>query len=246
MSEELPAKISVDCLFEDADILVLNKPTGILVHPGPKTSMREPSMMQLARNYLGAWVYPVHRLDRATSGVLVFAKSSEAARRLALQFEERSLRKVYLAVVRGWIAESLSTDKALRDLDGDQMQEAETHFRALGRFSLPIPVDRYPEARYSLVQAEPRTGRQHQIRRHLKQLNHPIIGDSVYGKGTHNRIFRDELNCPRLLLHHQSMTFTRPSGEALFLEAPLDKTFGEIVQRFASSGGSLVPEKKSL
>lgn len=225
---------SFDILFEDEDLLILNKPAGILVHPGPKTSLTETCLMHLARRYLGAWVYPVHRLDRATSGILVFAKSSEAARHLAAQFEGRSLQKVYLAVIRGWIHESLTITKALSDLDSEEgEQEAETYIKPLARIALPYPVDRYPEARYSLVQAEPKTGRQHQIRRHLKHINHPIIGDTVYGKGNHNRLFRDELRCPRLLLHHCRLTLEKPSGGPLSLEAPLDKAFGEIMQRFA-------------
>jgi tRNA pseudouridine65 synthase len=149
----------------------------------------------------GKWVYPVHRLDRATSGVLLFALSSEVASLMSLKFQAQEMRKTYYCVVRGWVTEPGWVD---HPLDG---RESVTEFAPLARLELPHAVGRYPSARYSLVEVNLLTGRTHQIRRHFAHLSHPLIGDTVYGDGKHNQFFRDVLGVKALLLKAYSLEF---------------------------------------
>jgi tRNA pseudouridine65 synthase len=169
------------------------------------------SALTMVRDQLGQRLWPVHRLDRATSGVLLFARSTEAASRLMQQWPAAETKKKYLAVVRGWLPESGSIDYPLPRLEHhEQRQEAVTLFRSLYFAELPISDGRHPTARYTLVELSLRTGRRHQLRRHMAHLRHPIIGDVDYGDGRHNRIFREQLHCHRLLLHALILTFRHP------------------------------------
>jgi tRNA pseudouridine65 synthase len=166
--------------------------------------------LELVRDTVGAWVYPVHRLDRATSGVLVFALERNAARAVGRAFAEGRGAKRYLALVRGAPPDRVRVDHALSRDDGDP-QDAVTEIETLARFG-----------RYSLVEARPESGRTHQIRRHLKHLSCPIIGDVRYGKGEHNRLFRTRHGLHRLALHAASLTLTDPGTDApVTIEAPL-------------------------
>ncbi len=146
--------------------------------------------MQLLRDQLGAPVFPVHRLDRPTSGVLLYALSSERARAFQELWIDRSVQKVYVALVRGWMMEPQLCDRPLKSEDGDSELEARTHFIPIARTELPHAVGDFASARVTLVWALPESGRFHQIRRHLAGLSHPIIGDTVRGDGRYNRIAR--------------------------------------------------------
>lgn len=222
-------------LFEDEHLLIINKPAGVLVHRSEATSRREPALLQILRDELGQHLYPVHRLDRPTSGVLVFAKSSEGASRLGKQWAEQLCQKTYWAVVRGWAPDHLHIDHPLRDLDEPEApaQEAQTDLRRIATIELDVSIDRYPQARYSLCELRPLTGRRHQLRRHCKSIFHPMIGDTVYGQGAHNRFFREELNIGRLLLHHLQLEITHPWEErTLRIHAPLDGAWQDLMQRF--------------
>ena len=199
--------------------------------------------MQLVRDIVGKYVYPVHRLDKPTSGVLVFALSSEIASRLSKEFMAGAVQKEYLAVVRGYIQEMGTIDyplKVLLDKKSDrdrrniqETQEAVTTYERLATIELPYPVSRYPVARYSFIKLLPKTGRKHQLRRHLKHIFHPIVGDTKYGRGEHNKLFREKFDCHRLLLHASKIEFTHPkTGQRLTIEAELDDTFRKIVKLF--------------
>ncbi len=140
----------------------------------------------------------MHRLDKGTSGVLLFALDAGVARRVADAFAAGSIRKQYLAVVRGWPDERGVIEQPLVPIDDDRAprtsnvaRDARTRFVRLATAELPRRVDRYPTTRYALLELEPTTGRRHQLRRHLAHVSHPIIGDSTYGKGAHNRLFRE-------------------------------------------------------
>ena len=198
-------------VYRDNHFVAVHKPAGLLVHRSRLSEDKE-FLLQRLRNQIGQHVYPVHRLDRATSGVIIFALNSEAAQLLNLAFTGQNVTKTYHAIVRGWLPEpELLVDHPLQDKEtGTPYQDAQTRFRELTRTELPFAVDRYPRARYSLVEAQPLTGRRHQIRKHLKHISHPIIGDIRYGKGTHNRFFRDHFGCHRLLLMAQSLHFRHP------------------------------------
>lgn len=221
-------------LYEDDDLIAVNKPAGILVHRSKASSTRETAMLQLLRDQLGLRVFAVHRLDRATSGVILFAKNSEEAGRLSRQFQERSSDKRYEAIVRGW-PKAMRIDYPLVRLDNGQSQEAQSELEILKTVTLPYPSDRYPESRYAWVSLKPETGRRHQLRRHMKHIHHPIIGDTAYGHGVHNRIFRDELHCERLLLHSAELSFVDRKGEQKMIKAPHAEAFQKIIKLFETN-----------
>lgn len=197
-------------LYRDEYYVAIYKPAGLLVHRTRLARDRE-AVVQMLRAQLGQRVYPIHRLDRATSGVLLFGLHGEAAQPLAQAFEAREVGKRYLAVVRGYCPTEGHIDYALSDSEtGKVDQEAITRFERLATVELPIPVARYQTARYSLVAAEPITGRRHQLRKHFAHLRHPIVGDTTHGVGEQNRLFRRHFDCHRLLLFAQRLTFTHP------------------------------------
>jgi tRNA pseudouridine65 synthase len=213
-------------LYEDDAMIVIHKPAGILVHRSEATSRREPAVLQIMRDLCGQHLYPVHRLDRPTSGVLVLARSPEMASVLGRQWMDQLCQKTYLAIVRGWAPEHATIDHALADLDDPSAphQDAVTTLKRIHSVELDHAVDRYPKARYSLCELKPHTGRRHQLRRHCKSIFHPIIGDTVYGHGVHNRFFREHMSVSRLLLHHLRLELQHPqSGAPLCFQAPLDE-----------------------
>ncbi len=219
-------------LYEDDAMLVVNKPSGLLVHRGDATSRREIALLQLLRDQMGQRLYPVHRLDRATSGIVLFAKDPQAAALLSEQFRKHQVGKNYLAVVRGWAPELIVCDDPLANLDRKDapLQDASTRGQRIAQVAFPVAIDRYPEARYSLLHLMPLTGRQHQLRRHMKHLGYPMIGDTVYGKGLHNRFFRDSFAVHRLLLHHWTCSWTTSKGERREVRAPWDEAWDKVIQ----------------
>lgn len=219
-------------LYRDEHFVAIDKPPGMLVH---RTRIAEegPYAMLLLRDQIGQHVFPVHRLDRPTSGVLLFALSSEAAREMCGVFESRLVEKRYLAVVRGYTEEAGTIDYALREEDHKPPQEAVTHYRRLTTVELDIAVGRYPQARYSLVEVTPETGRMHQIRKHFHHIFHPLIGDTTHGEGRHNRLFRDHFNMQRLLLFATELCFRHPyTGQKVVITAPLPAEVVALFERF--------------
>jgi tRNA pseudouridine65 synthase len=204
--------------------VAIDKPAGLVVHRGERTR-EEPAVLQLVRDAVGRRVYPVHRLDRATSGVLVLALDPEAARHLVGEFTARRVEKSYVAIVRGWIDERGVVDYALLEEGAATPADAVTEYERVATFEVPVPVGRYASARYSLLIARPRTGRMHQLRRHFAHLRHPIVGDVRYGEGRHNRMFREHFGVHRLLLHAQRLAFADLDGSPVELEAPLPSAF---------------------
>lgn len=229
-----PAQAPLEILYRDQHLIAVHKPPGLLVHRSWISSDRE-FLLQRLRDQIGQRVWPVHRLDRATSGVILFALDPDTAQRLTQAFSERAVSKTYLALVRGWLGpEPLLVDHPLDDPESaTPHQPAQTRFRELARVELPIAVDRYPQSRYSLIEAQPLTGRRHQIRRHLKHLSHPIIGDVNYGKGTHNRFFREQYGVQRLLLHASRLELAHPAtGQLLCMRAETDEQWQRLARIF--------------
>ena len=218
-------------LYEDDRLVAVHKPPGLLVHRS-RLAGDDRFLLQLVRDLLGRRVYPVHRLDRATSGVILFGLDAEAARRLQSGFETQGVEKIYHAVVRGWIAEAGRVDHALDDPEsGKDRRPAETLYRPLANAEIDEPVGRYATARYGLVEARPLTGRRHQIRRHLKHIGHPIVGDTTYGKGCHNRLFRDRFDSRRLCLRAVSLSFTHPfDGRRLTIDAAREPDWSALME----------------
>lgn len=233
--------MDLDILYQDDALVVINKPSGLLVHRSDIDRHETRFALQLVRNQIGEHVYPVHRLDKPTSGVLAFARRSEYASAIVEQWRQRAVAKRYLAIVRGYMPEFTHLDKPMappvdKYAKHERIkpeQSAITDFISLAQVELPVAIDKYPQSRYSLIEAIPHTGRKHQIRRHLKHLSHPIIGDARYGKGRHSRYFRDQLNAPRLLLHAWQLSLEHPiTQESLTFTAPLDQVWQERIQDF--------------
>lgn len=241
MTDSTPLEI----LYEDEYLVAVHKPAGLLVHPSWIAPARTPNLVAMLRErYPEEKVHTVHRLDRATSGVILFAREKTVGQHLQQQFMDRKVKKTYLCVVRGWTDEADVIDYALKPIhdkredpranpDKDP-QDAVSVYRRIATVSLPIPVGRYSEARYSLVEVKPTTGRKHQIRRHMKHILHPIVGDTKHGEGRHNRLFREHLDSHRLLLMATEIEFEHPvSGQMLCIEAGV----GEDIERlFARLG----------
>lgn len=214
-------------LHLDEHLVAIDKPAGLLVHRSALDAHEEQFALQLLRDQLGRPVWPVHRLDKGTSGVLLFALSAEMASALGQAFESGRMNKRYLSLVRGWptddagvIDHPLARDPE-RASTGQTLLPAQTAWQCLARAEWPLRVDaRFETSRYALLEARPATGRRHQIRRHLKHIAHPIIGDATHGKGPLNRAVAGYLGRQRLWLHAQELRLLHPaSGSELTLQA---------------------------
>ena len=235
-------------VYEDDWLLAVDKPAGLLVHPSWIAPARTPTLVGwLKQQFPDETLHTVHRLDRATSGVMLFARDKAIAQALQICFQERRIEKTYLCVCRGWTPASDLIDYALKPIhdriadkhsDPDKpAQDAVSFYRRLGTVELPIAVGRYPMARYSLVEVRPKTGRKHQIRRHMKHIFHPLVGDTNYGEGRHNRLFREHFDCHRLLLMATRLEFTHPiQGHRVTLEAPVSAEVDRLFRRLGWSG----------
>jgi tRNA pseudouridine65 synthase len=226
----------LEILFQDAHFIAINKPAGLLVHRSMIDRHETRFAMQLLRDQIGRHVFPVHRLDKPTSGVLLFALSQDDARLMGEQFGNGGVGKYYRSIVRGFTPEEDRIDYPLKekldkmtDARVDQnkpAQDAVTCYRRLATVELPYPVGRYASCRYSLLELQPKTGRKHQIRRHMKHVFHPIVGDTTYGDGKHNSFFRQQLNLHRLMLVATRLVFQHPfSGKNIEIAAPADGEF---------------------
>ena len=231
---------SLPIVYRDETLIAVHKPSGLLVHRSVLDRHETRFALQILRDQIGQRVYPVHRLDKGTSGLLLFALDREVGRLLSGQFERGEVEKRYVAVVRGHPPESGEIDHPLARMAdehagvpaGAAAQPAHTRYRRLATVELPYRVDRYPSSRYALVELQPLTGRWHQLRRHLKHVSHPIIGDATHGKGRHNRLFQQLFGHARLLLAATGMQLVHPvSGQTLHLQAGLAEDFAEVIDR---------------
>lgn len=241
MPEALTETLTV--LYRDEHIVVIDKPANLLVHRSEIDRHETRFAIQILRDQIGQRVWPAHRLDRGTSGVLLFGLTPEIASALGRQFEAGTVEKRYWAVVRGHppaggsIDHALSRQRDAYEFQGErssqEAQSALTHYRRLADIELPAEVDRYPTSRYALLELEPITGRRHQLRRHLKHIAHPIIGDATYGKGRHNRYFAEHLDCRRMLLACIDLEFDHPvDHRRLKINAPVSGEFAALLARF--------------
>lgn len=226
-------------LYRDEALVAINKPAGLLVHRSPIDRHETRFAIQLLRDQIGQRVYPLHRLDKPTSGVLLFALSPTINSQLANTWQ--GVDKQYLAIVRGHAPAEVLIDHPIR-YEPDQYttrttvpeaQPAQTLTRQLAHIELPYAVDNYTTSRYSLVLCKPLTGRRHQLRRHLKHISHPIVGDAKHGKGKHNRFFAEHLQAPGLLLCATRLTLHHPlSGERLVINAKVNPSMQALIHRF--------------
>lgn len=229
----------VSILYEDDLLVAVAKPSGMFVHRSLADRSAKEFVVQNVRDQLGSFVYPVHRLDRPTSGVLLLAKNPEAAALYGNMFAERLIRKTYLALVRGHSDDSGTIDRPLisdkgrgkaEGHPGTVPQEAETEYQTLARFEAPFPSGKHDTSRCSLVEARPKTGRYHQIRRHMFGISHPIIGDAEHGDTKLNRQYQQHLGVTRLMLAAVRVEFIHPVTEkSLTIECPLEESFAQVI-----------------
>lgn len=218
-------------LYEDENFVAVCKPHDLLVHKTELSTDRV-TAMHLVRDMVGCYVNPVHRLDRATTGVLLFSKNKAATKYASDQFMNKEVSKTYLAVIRGWPAEDEGTiDTAIKN-DYGQEQNALTKYKVLAKIDYPVPIGRFTSSWYSLVRAFPETGRMHQIRRHFKRLCGPVIGDTQHGDGKHNLMFREKIKSRNLLLFAESLKFKNMDGLEINLNAEFPESFKIVFQEF--------------
>ncbi|UGA55482.1 tRNA pseudouridine(65) synthase TruC [Vibrio sp. VB16] len=233
----------LEILFQDEYIIAVNKPAGMLVHRSWLDKYETQFVMQTLRDQIGQHVFPLHRLDRPTSGVLVFALSSEVASEMMPLFANHEMKKTYHAIVRGWIEEGDTLDYPLKqELDkiadkfaktDKEPQEAVTDYLPLAEVEVPYSTGRFPTSRYCLVELKPHTGRKHQLRRHMAHLRHPIVGDTSHGDGKHNRLFRENYQAHRLFLHATELQFVHPYTHSdICIKASFDDCWLRLMAEF--------------
>ena len=223
-------------LHIDETLVAIDKPAGLLVHRSGLDAQEQVFALQLLRDQLGRPVWPVHRLDKGTSGVLLFALDADTAARVGALFEQGLAHKRYLALARGWpaadegrIEHPLARDPELPSA-GQAMLAARTDWHCRARLEWPLQTDaRFPTSRFALIEAKPLTGRRHQIRRHLKHIAHPIVGDATHGKGPLNRAVAGFLGLQRLWLHALELRIPHPvTALPLTIEAALGAEWQEL------------------
>lgn len=227
----------MNVLFQDEYLVVVEKLAGMHVHPPEDKNIRVPKskiLLYQLRDQLKAKVYPVHRLDAGTSGILLMALSSEIASKLCLQFQNSEVEKKYTAVVRGYVEDEGYIDRPLALDTTKKLVPAQTSFRCAARIELDyIVTPKYPKVRYSIVQVQPHTGRYHQIRRHFNKISHPIIGDAYHGDSRHNQFFREKIEIEGLCLRASELGFVHPIKQLrMNFVAPLDEKWSKIEKLF--------------
>lgn len=233
----------LEIIYQDEYLVAVNKPAGMLVHRSWLDKHETQFVMQTLRDQIGQHVFPLHRLDRPTSGVLVFALLSEIASNVMPMFANHEMVKTYHAIVRGWIEEGDVLDYPLKEeLDkiadkfakqDKEAQSAVTEYQPLAKVEVPFSTGKFPTTRYCLVEMKPKTGRKHQLRRHMAHLRHPIVGDTTHGDGKHNRLYREEYDCHRLMLHASELRFVHPyTKQELLLKASFDESWQKLFAEF--------------
>lgn len=232
VDEQAVPTVPLTELYHDDVLVAVDKPSGLLVHRSWIAREATEFALQRVRDQIGQRVYPVHRLDRPTSGILLFAKDPDTARLMTTQFAEREVEKTYHAVVRGYLSDGVIDYPLKEELDkiadkqanpNKEAQSAVTAYRCVKQIELPFAVSKkHSTTRYSLMELTPKTGRKHQLRRHMSHLRHPIIGDSNHGDGRHNRFFKEHFGLNRLLLAATTLAFEHPlTKKAVRIELPI-------------------------
>lgn len=215
----------LEILFEDEDFVAINKPHGLLVHKSSIAADTSEFALQLLRDQIGKKVYPAHRLDRKTAGVLLFSLNKEMDSAIQTAFSQNLIKKEYLAVLRGHTDPEGTIDYPLKKENGT-IQEALTHYQTLATTEIDLPFGKFPTSRYSLVLAKPETGRMHQLRRHFAHIFHPIIGDRPHGCNKQNKLWKDTFQHDTMLLHAKSLAFSHPkTQENIFIQAQIQPEF---------------------
>lgn len=199
----------LEILYQDDYLVAINKPHGLLVHQSPIARDASEFAIQLLRDQINQKVFPVHRLDRKTSGVLLFALDKETNQHLTQQFTDKTTEKTYWAILRGFASNEMTIDYNLFNDSGVE-QTAVTHFKTLQTSEINLPHGKHQTSRYSFVEAKPETGRMHQLRKHFAHILHPILGDRPHGCNKQNKLWLEKHNMNTMMLHAKTLTFTHP------------------------------------
>ncbi len=206
--------MDLEIIYQDDYIVSINKPHGLLVHKSKIAHDVKVFALQTLRNQINKQVYPAHRLDRKTSGILLFALDKNSLANIREQFDKKQVAKTYKALVRGWTPDAFTIDKPLINEKGKE-QEALTHFRTIEKYEKPWQIGKFSTSRYSLLEVKPETGRMHQIRKHLNHFRHPIIGDRPHGCNKQNKFFLEKFEFNTMLLHAESLVIKHPKTNNL-------------------------------
>ena len=228
--------MDLEIIFEDVYLLCVNKPNNMLVHHAyhSRNVADETSLLRLILDKTGLKVYPIHRLDRKTSGIILLTKETTYVSKFQELFTNNEIHKTYYGVLRGHSPSSKIIDSPVKGRDSNVHKEALTHLKTLEQITLDIPVKPYDTSRYSLVELSPKTGRMHQLRVHTNKISHPLIGDTKYGDKNHDIMFDENFGCKNLFLHAGKLEFIHPfSLEKLILKATFPKDWIGLFQKFS-------------
>jgi tRNA pseudouridine65 synthase len=221
--------VELEIIYQDKDLVAINKPHDLAVHQSYYVGNADTFAVQELRDQLGQYVYPCHRIDRKTGGVLLFALNKEYNSLLQQQFSEGLIEKKYLAIVRGYTDDDGAIDYNLKN-EKEKVQEALTHYKTLDRVEVDIPFGKHETSRYSLVEAYPKTGRLHQIRKHFAHILHPIIGDRPHGCNKQNKLFKEKFALTTMMLHAAELSFQHPeTKEIISISANLQDDFKRMI-----------------
>ena len=227
--------MNLDIIFEDQFVICVNKPNNMLVHHAyhSRNVADETSLLQLIQAEKGIKVYPIHRLDRKTSGIILLAKETIHVSKFQELFTNNEIEKTYYGVVRGFSPESKTIDSPVKGRDASIHKDALTYLKTLEQIVLEIPVKPYDSSRYSLVELKPKTGRMHQLRVHTSKISHPLIGDIKYGDKNHDLMFEENFGWKNMFLHAGHLKFKHPfSEEVLILKANFPKDWISLFEEF--------------
>ena len=227
--------MSLEIVYQDEYVVCVSKPNNVVVHHAhhSRNVVDEKSLLQLLQEQLGKKLYPIHRLDRKTSGIILLARETKYVSKFQKLFTDNAINKIYFGIVRGHSPEKLVIDSPVKGRDSNVYKEAETLLETVDKITLDIPVKPYDTSRYSLVKLSPKTGRLHQLRIHTNKISHPLIGDPKYGDKNHNLMYQSNFGCENLFLHAKTLVFKHPFSEKeLTLSASFPEDWKKIFKNF--------------